>query len=105
MIKELGEFKSYKDVLDFVPRSVWEINGRTKEIKELFVDDVEKHTCVREDGYATSINQKFSVFNPTLGINILKIWSKVGDRVIDPFAGRDRAIITNYMDRHYIGIR
>lgn len=104
MIKELGNFKSYKEVLDFVPRSVWELNGRTKEIKELFVDDLEKHICKRtKDGYAVKIKQKFSVFNPILGINILKIWSNIGDKVIDPFAGRDRAIIANYMDRHYLG--
>lgn len=105
MIKELGNFRSYKEVLDFVPRSVWEINSRTKNIKELFEDDLEKHTCKRtKDGYAVSINQKYSVFNPLLAINILKIWSKVGDSVIDPFGGRDRAIITNYMERHYLGL-
>jgi len=103
-IKELGNFKSYKDVLDFVPRSVWDINARTKEIKEMFVDDLEKHTCKRtESGCAVSIIQKYSVFNPLLGMNILKIYSNINDVVLDPFAGRDRALITNYMERHYIG--
>jgi DNA modification methylase len=104
MIKELGQFKSYKEVMDFVPRSVWEVNGRTKEIKELFADDLDKHECIRaSNGIATSIKQKFSVFNPILGFNILKVWSNVGDLVLDPFAGRDRALITNWMDRHYTG--
>ena len=103
-IKELGKFKSYKEVLDFVPRSVWEINSRTDKIKEIFEDDLEKHECDRtDDGYAINIKQKFSVFNPVLGMNILKIWSNVGDQVLDPFAGRDRALITNYMSRHYTG--
>jgi DNA modification methylase len=102
--KELGSFSSYKEVLNFVPRSVWDINSRSKEIKEIFDDDLEKHTCKRTtDGYAVKIKQKFSVFNPTLGMNILKIWSNVGDQVLDPFAGRDRALITNYSDRHYTG--
>lgn len=101
--KQLGVFTSYKDVVDFVPRSVWNINSRTKEIKELFEDDLEKHVCKRNEGYAVAIEQKFSVFNPHLGIEILKIWSNIGDRVIDPFAGRDRALITNFMDRHYTG--
>lgn len=101
--KQLGVFTSYKDVVDFVPRSVWNINSRTKEIKELFEDDLEKHTCKRNGGYAVAIEQKFSVFNPHLGIEILKIWSNIGDRVIDPFAGRDRALITNFMDRRYTG--
>ena len=105
MIYELGNFKSYKEVMDFFPRSVWEINSRKKDIKEIFQDDLEKHECIRtpEKGYPVSIKQKFSVFNPNLGINILKIWSNEGDAVIDPFAGRDRAIITNYMKRHYNG--
>jgi DNA modification methylase len=103
-ITQLGSFKSYKEVLDFVPRSVWECNSRTKEIKGLFVDDVEKHTCTRtNEGYATKIQQKFSVFNPTLAINILKIWSNDNDIVLDPFAGRDRALICNWMNRHYVG--
>jgi DNA modification methylase len=102
--KELGDFSSYKEVLDFIPRSVWEVNGRTKAIKEMFKDDLEKHKCKRtEDGHAVSIKQKFSVFNPILGANILKIWSNIGDNVIDPFAGRDRALITNFMMRHYVG--
>lgn len=102
--KELGDFKSYKEVLDFVPRSVWEINGRTKEVKDIFQDDLEKHICERtSEGFPVSIKQKFSVFNPILGGNILKIWSNIGDNVIDPFAGRDRALITNYMNRHYTG--
>ena len=102
--KELGNFKSYKEVLDFVPRSVWDINSRTKDIKTIFEDDLDKHECKRtKDGIAVSIKQKYSVFNPILGMNILKIWSNVGDKVIDPFSGRDRAIISNYMDRHYTG--
>ena len=104
MIKELGIFKSYKEVMDYFPRSVIEINGRAKWIKEMFVDDLEKHICGRTDGgVPISINQKLSVFNPALGMEILKVWSKVGDKVIDPFAGRDRAIITNFMERHYTG--
>ena len=45
--KQLGGFDSYKEVIDFVPRSVWEINSRTKIIKEMFEDDLEKHTCER----------------------------------------------------------
>jgi DNA modification methylase len=102
--KELGQFKSYKEVLDFVPRSVWKFNSRTKETKEIFQDDLEKHTCERtDDGYAVKIKQKFSVFNPELGKNILKIWSNIGDNVIDPFAGRDRALICNYYERNYTG--
>lgn len=102
--KEIGDFISYKEVLDFSPTSVWNINGRTNEMKDLFIDDVEKHTCKRNDEkFATSIKMNYSVFNPSLGINILKIWSHVDDWVIDPFAGRDRALIANYMNRHYIG--
>lgn len=103
-VKQLGDFKTYKDVMDFVPRSVWEINSRSKIVKELFEDDLEKHTCLRtEDGHPISIKQNLSVFNPILGANILKIWSDVGDLVIDPFSGRDRALITNYMERNYVG--
>jgi DNA modification methylase len=102
--KELGDFRSYREVLDFVPRSVWDVNSRTDEIKTVFEDDVEKHRAQRtKKGYAVSIEQEYSVFNPLLGINILKIWSNVGDRVIDPFAGRDRALIANFMERHYKG--
>lgn len=104
-ILELGNFKSYKDVMDFFPYSVWNINSRSKKIKKLFADDAQKHICKRtpELKLPTRIKMGCSVFNPKLGIEILKIWSNVGDRVIDPFAGRDRALVTNYMDRHYKG--
>lgn len=104
LVKELGKFSSYKEVFDFIPSSVWNINSRTKEIKEIFEDDLQKHTCERTDnGAAVNIKLNLSVFNPILGINILKVWSNVGDTILDPFAGRDRALITNYMDRNYIG--
>jgi len=106
MKKQLGKFKSYKDVLDFFPRSIWEINSRTKELKEIFTDeDVDKVSCIRTPEFKYPVKTKagFSVFNPRVGINILKIWSNIGDKVIDPFGGRDRALITNYMDRHYTG--
>ena len=90
--------------MSYFPRSVIEINGREKWVKEMFVDDLDKHTCKRsEGGIPVSIKQRLSVFNPLLGMEILKVWSKVGDRVIDPFAGRDRALITNFMERHYSG--
>lgn len=44
-----------------------------------------------------------SKFNPTVAENILNFWSEPNDIILDPFAGRTRALITSLKDRKYIG--
>lgn len=45
----------------------------------------------------------YSEFNPTLCKNIISYWTEKGDKILDPFGGRTRALISMFMDRDYIG--
>jgi len=45
----------------------------------------------------------FSEFNPMIAENIINFWSKEGDLILDPFAGRTRGIISALKLRKYIG--
>jgi len=47
--------------------------------------------------------KNYSEFNPTVAENIINFWSEKGDTILDPFAGRTRALIANLKDRKYIG--
>jgi len=44
-----------------------------------------------------------SEFNPNIAKNIISFWSEPQDKILDPFAGRTRALIAYSMDRAYIG--
>jgi DNA modification methylase len=45
----------------------------------------------------------FSEFNPSVAKNIISFWSKEGDYILDPFAGRVRGFIAQSMERYYSG--
>lgn len=45
----------------------------------------------------------YSSFNPILADNIISYWSKEGDIILDPFAGRTRSIISAAKKRMYYG--
>ena len=47
--------------------------------------------------------KNFSEFNPTVAENIINFWSEEGDIILDPFAGRTRALISTLKNRRYIG--
>ena len=47
--------------------------------------------------------KNFSEFNPTVAENIINFWSEEGDIILDPFAGRTRAVISTLKNRRYIG--
>ena len=44
-----------------------------------------------------------SEFNPNIAKNIISFWSNRKDLILDPFAGRTRALVAFAMDRRYIG--
>jgi len=47
--------------------------------------------------------KNFSEFNPTVAENIINFWSDKGDIILDPFAGRTRALISTLKERKYYG--
>jgi len=44
-----------------------------------------------------------SEFSPAVAKNIISFWSEENDKILDPFAGRTRALVSVAMNREYIG--
>lgn len=44
-----------------------------------------------------------SEFNPSVAKNIISYWSDPKDKILDPFSGRTRALVSYAMDRSYCG--
>jgi len=44
-----------------------------------------------------------SEFNTTVAKNIISFWSEPGDKILDPFSGRTRALVSYAMNRSYVG--
>jgi DNA modification methylase len=82
--------------LGFLPTSVWEV-VKSKRLTR-YVDDE-----LGEGSYGDKAKGNLSQFNPDVAERILKIWSKEGGKVLDPFSGRCRALIAQAMNRRYIG--
>jgi DNA modification methylase len=58
-----------------------------------------------KDSFVNFYDEKIllSEFNPTVAKNVISFWSNPGDRILDPFAGRTRALVSHCMGREYIG--
>lgn len=103
--KDEGDcFVSLKDQLGFMPDSVWDITKDprwTKMIKD-WGDPTGKKR--QEANSSQKMAIKFSEFNPSVAERIFKLWSEVGDFVVDPFGGRaTRAVVSGVLGRRYRG--
>ena len=58
-----------------------------------------------KDKFVNFYNKKelLSEFNITVAKNIISFWSEPGDKILDPFAGRTRALVSYAMNRRYVG--
>lgn len=74
--------------------SVWLFNKETDlksiDLRDKFVNFYDEKDLLSE-------------FNPTVSKNIISYWSKECDVILDPFAGRTRAIVAYAMNRKYRG--
>jgi DNA modification methylase len=80
----------------FLPTSVWYLTKSASLMR--YVNDE-----LGNGSYGDKNRKALSQFNPDVAERIIKIWSKRGDKVLDPFAGRCRALITQYLNRKYTG--
>jgi DNA modification methylase len=86
-----------KKRLGFVPTSVWYFT-KTKSFQR-FIDDE-----LAIGSYASDSGQRaLSQFNPVVAEKIIKIWSREGDKILDPFSGRCRALMAQFLNRDYVG--
>lgn len=89
--------RTLKTQLGFVPRSVWYFNKAQTLLT--FVKDQMGEGSYGEEKDAGSLSQ----FNPTVAEKIIRIWSKEDDKILDPFAGRCRALMAQLLNRRYVG--
>jgi DNA modification methylase len=95
-----------RDILDTTFSSLWMFRNNNKEGNQ-FGNIVFKDPIANIKGITTvrtrdGINY-FSKFNPIIADNIISYWSNKGDIILDPFAGRTRAIIASAKERKYFG--
>jgi len=86
--------ETVKSKFGFLPTSIWHIT-KSQPLLRFINDDI------GTGSYAEGL--RLSQFNPDVAELILKIWSKAGDKVLDPFAGRCRALMAASMGRLYTG--
>ena len=96
---------------DFEPKSIWDYKKYTefdKKIIDKISSDGLEEDYNTEQGKNTWIKvgskgRALSKFNSENCKNIIEFFTCKGDTILDPFAGRTRAIISNHLGRKYWG--
>jgi len=91
--------------LSYEPKSYWEYS-RGNNIDKL-VDDIKSydHNKVAQGDFLKQGRGSFlSKFNSEYAKRIIEMWSKKGDGIVDPFAGRSsRPLVSTLLERNYVG--
>jgi len=89
----------------YEPKSFWEYS-RGNNIDKL-VEDIQSydHNKVKQEDFLKAGRGSFlSKFNSEYAKRIIEMWSKEGDTIVDPFAGRSsRPLVSTLLKRNYIG--
>lgn len=102
----------FKDRLyDFEPKSIWDYKKYTEFDKKItdkvasdgLKEDYKKGKNIKEWVKVGGGNRALSKFNSENCKNIINYFTCKGDTILDPFGGRTRAIISNHLDRKYVG--
>lgn len=92
-----------RDILGWLPTSVWHLK-KGEDDKWLHVQDIADTRIIGGSHRHSGMYSKMSMFNPALAARILLYWSKEGDIVVDPFAGRStRGTVAVMLGRNYFG--
>jgi DNA modification methylase len=92
--------------LSYEPKSYWEYS-RGNNIDKL-VDDIKSYDYnaekTHEDFIKSGRGSFLSKFNSEYAKRIIEMWSKKGDGIVDPFAGRSsRPLVSTLLERNYVG--
>jgi len=92
--------------LSYEPKSYWEYS-RGNNIDKL-VDDIKSYDYNAEKTHENFIKSGrgsfLSKFNSEYAKRIIEMWSKKGDEIVDPFAGRSsRPLVSTLLERNYVG--
>jgi len=98
----------FKDKFGWLPTSIWYIPYKTEELNVLIEDKIGKKTITYGKDKYGKINTSQaktmrSQFHPDVAMRIIQFYSKEKDKILDPFAGRARAVIARKLGRFYIG--
>jgi DNA modification methylase len=89
----------------YEPKSFWEYS-RGNNIDKL-VEDIKSydHNKVKQKDFLKAGRGSFlSKFNSEYAKRIIEMWSKEGDDIVDPFAGRSsRPLVSTLLKRNYVG--
>ena len=89
----------------YEPKSFWEYS-RGNNIDKL-VEDIKSydHNKVKHEDFLKAGRGSFlSKFNSEYAKRIIEMWSKEGDDIVDPFAGRSsRPLVSTLLKRNYVG--
>lgn len=92
----------YRD-LSFAPKSFWDYT-RGSYIDGLINDEKSYDNNTSKDFIKEGRGTFLSKFNSEYSKRIIEMWSKSGDKIIDPFSGRSsRALTSTLMKRNYTG--
>lgn len=109
MVENDDESRSFSAKYGFLPLSVWDLGWTKSKTLQIFCADTlgegELYTKYKSsDGTEkTSSSKGLSQFHPDLAKRIIEFWSEPGDKILDPFAGRVRALIARAYNRNYTG--
>lgn len=96
---------------DFEPKSIWDYKKYTEFDKKItdkvasdgLKEDYKKGKNIKEWVKVGGGQRALSKFNSENCKNIINYFTCKGDTILDPFAGRTRAIISNHLGRKYWG--
>ena len=92
--------------LSFEPKSFWEYS-RGSHLDKL-IDDSKSYdhnpVANHNDFFSQGRGTFLSKFNSEYAKRIIEMWSKEGDLIMDPFAGRSsRPLVSTLLERNYFG--
>ncbi|MAD24754.1 MAG: hypothetical protein CMO44_11360 [Verrucomicrobiales bacterium] len=92
--------------LSFEPKSFWEYS-RGSHLDKL-IDDSKSYdhnpVANHNDFFSKGRGTFLSKFNSEYAKRIIEMWSKEGDLIMDPFAGRSsRPLVSTLLERNYVG--
>lgn len=94
-----------KRELSFEPKSIW--NHQTKtNLDKIIIDEISQKTIndtTKDDWMSFGSGSFMSKFNTEYAKRIIEFWTKEGDLILDPFAGRTRSLISTLLKRRYFG--
>tara|TARA_Y100001963_G_scaffold96735_1_gene133153 strand:- start:201 stop:1130 length:930 start_codon:yes stop_codon:yes gene_type:complete len=96
---------------DFEPKSIWDYKKYTSFDKKItdkiasdgLKEDYKKGKNIKEWVKVGGGQRALSKFNSENCKNIINFFTSKGDIILDPFAGRTRATISNHLGRKYVG--